>query len=432
MPFIPDADQSTVNSGTGRFIPDSDATATPTAKPFYDALGANMTPEMKAAHPVLAGVEQTAQDVATVGEKAANGLSLGLLDKGLGKAGIAPPNFDNTAPENKSGLNLAGDAANMSGAGKTIGTIAKPLIAAAAPIASKVGDAANTIKNNIARMALNPEFRSTASTVKYGQDAKRVMQSMPDVVGDDVHSTLDAVNNKLQETGKALGDTMDNHPNANVKLDASKSVLQPFTDKIAELNKIDPKGNAALIRRLNNSQQSLIKITDENGNVTGTKDLQNITAKDLFKFRQEKIDPRTRYTGNPSDDADVNGVFQEVKANVRDLLNKNMPELKPLNQDYGDLHAAGDALQKLSNKVDNEGLPSINWKDIATVGIHKWIANPVNRINMSRWLYTAPKAQVQQAANAIPGFTQGVKQSYGGTVNASLVSTPKGVGGPAA
>jgi len=117
----------------------------PQKKSFYDSMGAEISPEMKAAHPVLAGVEQTAQDVGTVAEKAANGLTLGGLDYGLNKAGIQPPNFDNTAPENKSGLNMAGDVANMEGAGKTIGTIAKPVIAAAAPVINKLGDVAKGV-----------------------------------------------------------------------------------------------------------------------------------------------------------------------------------------------------------------------------------------------------------------------------------------------
>lgn len=298
------------------------------------------------------------------------------------------------------------------------------------PAVKAVSEGVDAVRNNISRMALNPEFRSTSSTLKYGQDAKRVMQNMPDVVGPDVHSTLDAVNNKTEEIGKAIGDTIDNHPNANVKLNAAPSVLKPFSDKISELNKIDPKGNSALIKRLKNAQQSLIKITDEDGQVIGTHDLQNMTPRELFNYRQEKIDPRTRYTGNPSDDADLNEVFQKVKSNVRNLQNKNMPELKSLNQDYGDLHAAGDAMQKLVNKADNEGLPKLDFEKISKIGFIPWIGNPVNRINLARWLYTAPKSQIQQAAQNIPGFTQGVRQSYGGFKNASLVTTPKGVSGP--
>lgn len=297
-------------------------------------------------------------------------------------------------------------------------------------VAKGVEEGINSIKNNIARTALNPEFRSTQSTRTYGQDAKRVMQNMPDIVGHDIPSTLDAVNNKEKEVGQAIGDTINNHPNANVKLDASQSVLKPFSDKIAELNKQDPDSNSGLIKRLKDAQQSLIKVFNKDGNVVGKRDLQNMTSKELFDFRRSSIDPRTRYTGSPSDDKDLNSVFQEVKSNIKNLQNENMPELKPLNQDYGDLHAAGDALKKLSDKMDNEGLPKINWKDIATGGFNRWIGNPINRINMARWLYSAPKAQIQQAAQNIPGFTQGVRQSFGGVKNATLVTTPKGVGGP--
>src|SRR5258708_4032105 len=97
-------------------------------KPFYKALGAEMTPEMKADHPVLSGIEQTAQDVGTVAEKAANGLTLGGLDYGLRKGGIEPPNFDNTAPENKSGLNMIVDAANLGAGTKTLNTIGSKVV----------------------------------------------------------------------------------------------------------------------------------------------------------------------------------------------------------------------------------------------------------------------------------------------------------------
>lgn len=74
-----------------------------------------MTDQEKSAHPVLAGIDQTANDVSTLAYKFLNGVSLNNLDGYLGKKNIQPPNFDNTAPANKSGLNLAGDIAGLGG-----------------------------------------------------------------------------------------------------------------------------------------------------------------------------------------------------------------------------------------------------------------------------------------------------------------------------
>ena len=149
-----------------------DTTAQP--KPFYDAIGANMTPEMKAAHPILSGVEQTAQDVGTLAEKGVNGLTLGGLDYGLKKANIAPPNFDNTAPENKSGLEMGGDLSNMAGMGKTIGTIAAPIVKAATPF---VSGAFNKVKSVADDLIHGPErAQSAAEAEKFALGQKTAQQ----------------------------------------------------------------------------------------------------------------------------------------------------------------------------------------------------------------------------------------------------------------
>lgn len=84
-------------------------------KGFFDAIGASLTPEQKASNPTLAGLHQTAQDVATIGYKGLDALTLGNMSSALKAHGINPPNFEGTAPENQSGLKLAGDIAGLKG-----------------------------------------------------------------------------------------------------------------------------------------------------------------------------------------------------------------------------------------------------------------------------------------------------------------------------
>ncbi len=103
-------------------------------KGFFDAIGASLTPEQKASNPTLAGIQQTAQDVATIGYKGLDALTLGNMSSALRAHGINPPNFEGTAPENKSGLKLAGDIAGLKG------FISNPLVQAGgnAAMAGKV------------------------------------------------------------------------------------------------------------------------------------------------------------------------------------------------------------------------------------------------------------------------------------------------------
>lgn len=268
MPFIPDAvDSSTAT--TGKFIPDTDTSVQSQPKTFYDALGANMTPEMKAAHPVLSGIEQTAQDVGTLGEKAANGLSLGLLDKGLNKVGIQPPNFDNTAPDNKSVLNLVGDAANLGAAGKTIGVLAKS--ASAIPIVNKgitaVGDLANKAKSGLFDLAkANQQLKNP---VALDSDIRGQLFSQKTQIGKNFESDLnkliaskpyDSVN--LQEPVSAMRSAMDD-ANTNPGLASQiKSVIRTIKnpDAAKTLNEIIDDPSKASNLTLKQSQDLKIAI----------------------------------------------------------------------------------------------------------------------------------------------------------------------------
>lgn len=121
------------------------------ASPQEHTLLPQMTDDEKMRNPVLAGVDQTANDIATLGYKAANGLSLGILGNILKSKNIQEPNFNNSAPENKSGLNLIGDIFGLSAANKTIGAGIGKLgdVSNATGIPKAVGNASSQVWNNI-------------------------------------------------------------------------------------------------------------------------------------------------------------------------------------------------------------------------------------------------------------------------------------------
>ncbi len=98
-----------------------------------------MSEQDKVAHPILSGINQAGNNLATLAYKGAEGLTLGggfgLVDSLLKKQGISKPqfNFDNMPQQDQSVMKLAGDVANLGGAGKTLGAIG-----------GKIGDVLNS------------------------------------------------------------------------------------------------------------------------------------------------------------------------------------------------------------------------------------------------------------------------------------------------
>lgn len=283
------------------------------------------------------------------------------------------------------------------------------------PVANMAKSAAESIpivKNKIAEMALSPEFAQSKADFTYGHDARRVLKSMPDVVGHDVNSTSAAIKNKLSETGKAISDTIANHPNASTELNISKDVEGPIDSKIAELNS-HPHDNATAIQKLKNLKRDIFNKYDANGENPQIIDMSKMTPQEVFEFRKAKIDPQVNYTGLTKDQADANEVLQQVRRNIKNKMNETIPDLKPLNQDYGDLNSASDAIDRMAFKTQKEGLPSLKWHNIATLGIDKFLANPINRVKFAQFLYTAPKAEIAQATEIVPNMAEAIDAHYG-------------------
>lgn len=312
----------------------------------------------------------------------------------------------------KASLGTIGNVADM--ATSPIGL----LFAAEKPIANAVDSAGsmfNKVKNNIANKSLNQEFAQNKSDWQYNHDARRVAKSMPDIIGPDLNSTTLAVDNKVKEVGQAIGDTINSHTNSDIPINATEAVFKPFDDKISELNIENPTKNATAIKRLEEAKQGLIDITNSDGKVVGKNDLANTTPSKLWDFRQKKIDPATKFTGNVSDDAVVNQAYQDARHNIKTLINDKIPEVKPLNQDYGDLTSLSSKLDNIAFKHQKEGLPSLKFQDLLTLGANRFLANPVNKLKFAQWLYTTEPQEVAALAKDVPNLKEAIIKVYGKT-----------------
>lgn len=287
------------------------------------------------------------------------------------------------------------------------------LVEGAANIVKGIADLTPAARNGIANMLLNPEFKQNAADWTYNHDARRVMATMPDIAGNDMDSTSAAIAAKTKETGQAIGQTISNSAASATPIGLTeKDIVGHIDDQIAQLNKADPNGNAATINRLMQKRVALTNQFDKDGNITGIQDFGNMTPQDAFDFKQQKLG-NIKYTGNDATDTSiVNSALQKSRANLTDKMNTALPELTPLNQDYGDLLSASDAADRASFKAQGQGLSSIKWADVLTVGLNKWLFSPQNRIKMAQFLYAAPKSDIQAISQVVPNFKQTLNQVY--------------------
>lgn len=323
--------------------------------------------------------------------------------------------FDSNVQQAGNPINQALQIGKQAAAG-TVGDIAGGFLSpiglvagAEGAVGAKLRGAAEGAKQGIAKAALSPEFAQTKADFAYGHDARRVMATMPDVIGEDLPSTQAAIKAKSQETGKAIEDTINNSEGANTKIDIESDVTKPFDDKILELRQQGVNVNKNAIVRLQQAKNDLLNKFDEEGNVTGVHSLNEMTPAEIWDYRKTKIDPMTKFTGNPSDDAAVNSAYQEARSNLRQRMNDAIPELKPLNRDYGDLTAADDAVERLSFKQQKNGLSELGIKQIITAGLN----NPLNRAKLAQWLYSAPQKEINSMAEAVPELGSVVEDLFG-------------------
>lgn len=298
-----------------------------------------MTSQQKIDHPVLAAIDQSAQDVATLGEKAANGLTLGALDYGLKKANIQPPNFDNTAPENKSGLKLAGDAVSLGAGNKTLGVIGSKVFV---PVAKGISKAVPEGLKQSSYALMQSIVNQLPKEFKYGANAGRSM--VKEKFSGDASDIKEQADQRLKEIG-GEGDKLAS--SSNTPIDNSNA-MKVIDDKIAELQAKSPRTSAGTIKKLQDSKDDLLGVkegVDENGNkiiLDQGKDVSNMTPQETLDLKRN-FDDHTAWKGTASDDTVYNKTMQVARTNLKNNLNDTVDGMKDWNQRYADLRAAQQA-----------------------------------------------------------------------------------------
>lgn len=293
----------------------------------------------------LTGLKKTA---ATVAENA--GIGVGF-------------NAGTNMQDNKGAFDNAGEAGAISAA-----------IPIAGKFISKIGQGSQTAAEGIINKLIKPAMKDLG----YGKDPARgilnegisansfedLKKKVSDAValrgqqigqlGQQIQKKLEVTSSQGPKTGQ-MGQVSGQVLQKGGSLDLSPAI-KPIDEAMQQAAKLN---NPTLLKSLENVKTALthdLKMgTDEAGNATiekgDAKNLLKASYLDAIKLMSD-IGDHTKWTGNPSDDKALNLATQNAQRALREIMNKTADSVDPalgkqlreLNQRYGDLIAAKNAI----------------------------------------------------------------------------------------
>ncbi len=175
------------------------------------------------------------------------------------------------------------------------------------------------------------------------------------------------------------------------------------------------KNNHTVISRLAEVRKALMEnltlSTDNAGNPiivsTGKRNLANMTPKEATALKTF-IGDMTRWTGNASDDQAVNKALKQTYGGIKEQINKTVPGIGALNEDYAGLtsaHIATVYRDKIAQRHNLLGLapkiiggggilaaaytksPEILIASLAELGLDKFLASPYAKTRLASVMY---------------------------------------------
>lgn len=331
-------------------------------KSVWSALGADVTPQMQLDHPVLSGIAQAGQDMATIPGNFLNQILFNAPRALLNKAGYDYPKAD--SPEVQNVANVAGAAGALSNPLK----LANPLAAGAAygalystkdnigldqksllnrAIGSGEGAAGGALLSGIGKAfnagdVINRYIGTRKKDFLFGKNPgtavadEGILASSPDDLSD-------KIGYKLTDYGKKINTVLGSKGGTVNILDQLKP-LNTAINKAAGLN------DQALVDRLNEAKTAItnnLAIDPSTGKiqVQYARDLSKLTLQEATEVKRI-VGEKTNFTNNPSADKFTNNALLQVYGGIRKQIENVAPEVAPLNQRYADLKAAQIAISR--------------------------------------------------------------------------------------
>ena len=278
---------------------------------------------------------------------------------------------------------------------------------------------------DLAARVINEAVRPSIKRYSYGKDPGRGVArelSLRDKTVNSFQELAQFVKDSAQDVGKTISKIVSASHLQNRTADVT-GVAKPFNDAINEAIQ-GGKNNEALVKRLINERDALLyhQTVDENGNIVNgeARNLSNLSPKEVWDLKSNKVGKNTKWTGNPSDDLVVNAAKKDAYDVLKTALEKQIPSIKPLNDRYGDLTSADIAIthrENLTKAHSKLGLYdrlsavlgyAVGGHNIggalAGVAINKAMASTAVKSRVAKWLWSASSAERQAMFREFPEF----------------------------
>lgn len=354
--------------------------------------------------------------------------------KGLAKLGIR------AAEESAIGAGFATGAALTENRIPTRGELATgAAIGAVIPVG---GAGAKAIKTGAERFsgALSSKFigsiiKPTLKMLSYGKDpAGQVARE--GIVANSLEQLVPRIRNVRNKVGSIIGQTMEKAEQSGIRLNL-EGVLQPIEDGI-EAAKRNPRSNASVLQRLYDVRDDLLRVTnDATGNTQVGRILTQMSPLEAFNLKED-IAQITKWTGNDSDDRLVNKALQRVYTNVRKTIDQAVPEVRKLNERWGNLLTAEKAAERQANIKLRQNIISLGLRvsgvgagiggivtsiltgnpapailGLGVTGMEYIFSTPAAKTRLAKWLATASREERTRLFENVPVMKNVIERIFG-------------------
>ena len=222
------------------------------------------------------------------------------------------------------------------GVGQKLGEAAGPAIAKGV---SKVGEGVASLAGWLESKIGKSFLKASKSLNAYGHEPEKAIvdEGIVAYSWDDLVTKAKAAKHDL---GEQIDDIINAHPKDRIV--NAEDVVSPIDDALSEAAKF-PNENKTLIDRLMGLKQDILDIIKTESQQGQGLDLKraNSLKRSLYKI--------SKYSGNTSDEIPLNKTKQLVAGKLASKIEDVVPEIKPINQRYGNAVS-------LQNAAENRGI----------------------------------------------------------------------------
>lgn len=222
-------------------------------------------------------------------------------------------------------------------------------LGAAIPGAGIAMDAISQSVRSGAPRLVNSLIKPLKKDLSYGKNPGRAVAE-EGIVANNMDDLLQKITDRRQSIGEKIQKKLSS---SNKKVDIS-GTFSPLDEAIKDAKKA-PRTNASLITRLESLKSDILGETvDSSGRTIMTRKVKNISPAQAMEVKR-LIGDLTKFTGNVSDDALANKAMKRIYGQIKEKINRVVPEVSSLNEKYADLTSA-----QIATKYRNEILQRQN------------------------------------------------------------------------